>query len=87
MYGEVKVNNHAFLTTALNECWFTASQSASVPLGQEAGWAPESVKALRRRTKSLISDGNRTQILVACSLYPLLHGLCWLRSLVPYCLC
>jgi hypothetical protein len=55
-YGEVDVQIHDFLTSALVGCVFLASRSgdftskekAPVPIGEEIGWAPEPVWTIWR---------------------------------------
>jgi hypothetical protein len=41
---------------------FTAKEKLTLPIGQEAGWAPETVWALWSREKFLDSAGNRTPV-------------------------
>jgi hypothetical protein len=50
---------------------FTSGKESPVPIGYEAGWAPESVWMLWRGEKSLAPVGNRTRIPQAPSPYPI----------------
>jgi hypothetical protein len=69
--GERKYSSYSFLTSALNgDVWSESRPGRAlppgtgppVPIGQEAGWAPEPVRTQRLEEKSFVCAGNRTWI-------------------------
>jgi hypothetical protein len=84
--GGVDVYIHIFLTLALERGgWlvsrpgrFTLGKEPPVPIGQEAGWAPEPVWTLWRRENSISLAGNRTPS--SQSPVPILTEISWLND-------
>jgi hypothetical protein len=90
--GERRYSSNSFLTSVSEEGEWSASRPGCalppgkgppVPIGQEAGWAPESVWTQRLEEKSSVSVGDRApffQSVVShytdCTLYnfPVLYG-------------
>jgi hypothetical protein len=70
-WGERRYSFYSFTTSALDGCEWSASRPAEfysrgkgppVPIGQEAGWAPEPVWTQSIEEKSFAPAGDRTPI-------------------------
>jgi hypothetical protein len=70
-WGERRYSSYSFTTSALGRGkWsashpgraFTSGKGPPVPIGQEAGWAPEPVWTQRIEEKSFVPAGDRTSI-------------------------
>jgi hypothetical protein len=73
-----RYNSYSYLTSALDGGEWSASRPGRalppgkgplVPIGQEAGWAPEPVLTQRLEDKSFASVGGRTPIVQSVVLY------------------
>jgi hypothetical protein len=70
-WGERRYSSYLFLTSALDGGEWSASRSSRalppgkgppIPIGQEAGWAPEPVWTQRLEEKPSASVGDRTPV-------------------------
>jgi hypothetical protein len=77
-WGERRYSSYSFSTSALDGGEWSASRPGRtlplgkgppVPIGQEAGWAPEQVWAQRIEEKSFAPAGDRTPIARSSSPY------------------